>query len=101
MDKDYDIEALYAACEDRQVRPIMPLRLTPAVKAGADAALRTRPLAVRRIGLQPEGFQVALPDGEASPPHGRSRPAVFTRWPRVIRTLACALARARAVPLAA
>ena len=36
MDKGYDIEALYAACEDRQVRPIMPLRLTPAVKAGAD-----------------------------------------------------------------
>jgi hypothetical protein len=36
MDKGYDIEALYAACEDRQVRPIMPPRLTPAVKAGAD-----------------------------------------------------------------
>jgi hypothetical protein len=30
MNKGYDIEALYAACEDRQVRPIMPLRLTPA-----------------------------------------------------------------------
>ena len=30
MDKGYDIEALYAACEDRQVRPIMPLRLTQA-----------------------------------------------------------------------
>ena len=36
MDKGYDTEALYAACEDRQVRPIMPLRLTPAVKTGAD-----------------------------------------------------------------
>jgi len=36
MDKGYDIEALYADCEARQVRPIMPLRLTPAVKAGAD-----------------------------------------------------------------
>jgi hypothetical protein len=36
MDKGYDIEALYAACEDREVRPITPLRLTPAVKAGAD-----------------------------------------------------------------
>jgi hypothetical protein len=35
MDKGYDIEALYAECETRQVRPIMPLRLTPAVKAGA------------------------------------------------------------------
>jgi hypothetical protein len=36
MDQGYDIEALYAQCEDRRVRPIMPLRLTPAVKAGAD-----------------------------------------------------------------
>ena len=27
---------LYADCENRHVRPIMPLRMTPAVKAGAD-----------------------------------------------------------------
>jgi Transposase DDE domain len=36
MDKGYDLEAIYAACEDREVRPVVPLRLTPAVKAGAD-----------------------------------------------------------------
>lgn len=36
MDKGYDMTALYEGCEDRGIRPIMPLRLTPAVKAGAD-----------------------------------------------------------------
>jgi DDE family transposase len=36
MDKGYDLTALYDGCEDRGIRPIMPLRLTPAVKAGAD-----------------------------------------------------------------
>jgi hypothetical protein len=36
MDKGYDLGPIYDACEDRGVRPIMPLRLTPAVKAGAD-----------------------------------------------------------------
>jgi hypothetical protein len=36
MDKGYDLAPIYDACEDRNIRPIMPLRLTPAVKAGAD-----------------------------------------------------------------
>jgi hypothetical protein len=36
MDKGYDMTALYDGCEDRGIRPIMPLRLTSAVKAGAD-----------------------------------------------------------------
>jgi hypothetical protein len=31
----HDLEAIYAALEDRDCRPIMPLRQTPAVKAGA------------------------------------------------------------------
>ena len=34
MDKGYDIERVYAECEDRDARPIIPLRETPAVKAG-------------------------------------------------------------------
>jgi DDE family transposase len=34
--KGYDIESVYADLEARNCRPIMPLRLTPAVKAGAD-----------------------------------------------------------------
>jgi DDE family transposase len=36
LDKGYDLESLYTDLEARNCRPIMPLRLTPAVKAGAD-----------------------------------------------------------------
>ncbi len=32
LDKGYDLEGVYAALEDRDCRPIMPLRQTPAVK---------------------------------------------------------------------
>jgi len=34
MDKGYDIPRLYGECEDRDVRPIIPLKQTPAVKRG-------------------------------------------------------------------
>ena len=34
MDKGYDLNAIHDACEDRDCRPIMPLRETPAVKRG-------------------------------------------------------------------
>jgi hypothetical protein len=34
LDRGYDLETIYAALEDRDCRPIMPLRQTPAVKAG-------------------------------------------------------------------
>jgi hypothetical protein len=34
LDMGYDSEAIHAACEDRQCRPIIPLKQTPAVKAG-------------------------------------------------------------------
>jgi Transposase DDE domain len=34
LDKGYDFARVYEACEDRDVRPILPLRETPAVKAG-------------------------------------------------------------------
>ncbi len=34
LDKGYDVSLAYDACEDRDVRPIIPLRETPAVKAG-------------------------------------------------------------------
>ena len=36
MDKGYDLGPIYDACEDRDCRPIMPLRETPAVKRGDD-----------------------------------------------------------------
>jgi hypothetical protein len=34
LDKGYDNERVYAECENRDVRPIIPLRETPAVKRG-------------------------------------------------------------------
>ena len=34
LDKGYDLGSIYAACEDRGVRPIIPLRATPDVRAG-------------------------------------------------------------------
>lgn len=34
MDKGYDLTAIYDACEHRNVRPIIPLRQTPAVARG-------------------------------------------------------------------
>ncbi len=34
LDMGYDTEAIHAACEERDSRPIIPLRETPAVKAG-------------------------------------------------------------------
>jgi hypothetical protein len=33
MDKGYDVERVYAECSERGVLPMMPLRMTPAVKA--------------------------------------------------------------------
>ncbi|MFL6139928.1 MAG: transposase [Frankiaceae bacterium] len=34
MDRGYDTTALYAECESRGIRPVIPLRMTPAVRAG-------------------------------------------------------------------
>jgi hypothetical protein len=34
MDKGYDLSGVYDACEARNIRPIIPLRETPAVKRG-------------------------------------------------------------------
>jgi hypothetical protein len=34
MDRGYDTTKLYAECEGRGIRPVIPLRQTPAVKAG-------------------------------------------------------------------
>lgn len=37
MDKGYDAHVIYDGCEDRGIRPIVPLRETPFVKAGRAA----------------------------------------------------------------
>lgn len=34
LDKGYDVNRVYGECEERDVRPIIPLRETPAVKRG-------------------------------------------------------------------
>ncbi len=34
MDKGYDIRAIYEGCEDRDIRPIIPLKQSPGVKRG-------------------------------------------------------------------
>jgi Transposase DDE domain len=36
LDKGYDASTIYEACEARGIRPIVPLRKTPGVKAGRD-----------------------------------------------------------------
>ena len=36
LDKGYDQTSVYVACEDRGIRPVVPLRQTPGVKAGWD-----------------------------------------------------------------
>ncbi|MDP8943297.1 MAG: transposase [Actinomycetota bacterium] len=36
MDKGYDVERVYDECEARDARPIIPLRMTPAVQRGDD-----------------------------------------------------------------
>ena len=38
MDRGYDIERVYADCAKRDVLPVMPLRMTPAVKRGEHGA---------------------------------------------------------------
>ncbi len=81
MDKGYDLGPLYDGREDRGIRPIMPLRMTPAVKAGADEPPRCE----HGLGYSPGRTTSAR------------RPADLT----ILAKLACALARARAVPLAA
>jgi hypothetical protein len=37
MDKGYDVTTMYEACEQRGIRPVVPLRQTPDVKKGKDA----------------------------------------------------------------
>lgn len=34
LDRGYDAEVIYDECENRHIRPVVPLRETPAVKAG-------------------------------------------------------------------
>ncbi len=69
MDREYDVERGYAECEDRDSQPIIPLRETPAVKAGKakPADLPTWGVAVRRVRSQARRREVALPNRRMCP----------------------------------
>lgn len=62
MDKGYDLRPVYDGCEDRDARPIIPLRHTTGVERGdhPSAHVRAWRVAVRRDRLQPKGDEVAL-----------------------------------------
>ncbi len=74
----YDNGRVYDECEDRDVLPIIPLRETPAVKAGkaGPPTYEHGVLALRRVGLQARGVEVALSHGRvlAREPVGCRRP---------------------------
>ena len=88
LDMGYDNERVYGECEDRDSRPIIPLRETPAVKAG-------------RPDLRPasmgSGGSLVLPQvveqrsggarpANACPDLAGSRRTAFTPWCRASRS---------------
>ena len=82
LDMGYDNGPMHETCEDRDCRPIIPLRETVAVKRGdhKPPTCDHGDLALRRIGFQARRVQVALSDGrvQAREPNG-SRPTACTR----------------------
>ena len=73
LDKGYDVTPVYEALEAADCRPIIPLRMTPAVKSDPRfAALRAWRLDVRGCRLQAEARQVgaAQPESVTPPPGG-------------------------------
>ncbi len=82
LDKGYDVSLAYDACEGRDVRPVIPLRETPAVKRGAQSRRR----ASMASGGSPDRTPSVVPrSGAALPGHasrkaGGSRRTAFTPW---------------------
>jgi hypothetical protein len=63
MDKGYDARHVYEGCEDRDVRPIIPLTKSPGVKRGDHKTPTCEHGAWRFAGADyNQGDQVALPD---------------------------------------
>jgi len=85
LDMGYDNNRVYGECEERDIRPIIPLRETPEREGreGGTAELRARNVALRRVGLKARSVEVALPDRRvlAREPVGRRRPAASPRAP--------------------
>src|SRR5207244_5855095 len=69
MDKGYDNGPIYDGCEDREVRPIIPLRETPAVKRGDDKPPTCAHRQWRFAGAdyQREATKWRCPTGECKP----------------------------------
>jgi hypothetical protein len=89
LDKGYDVSPVYEALEDRDCRPIMPLRETPAVKRGDIA----RPGASMASGGSPEATTaVKLLSGGV-------RPASTSRGVGGSRLTVCIVDPARVAPL--
>ena len=64
MDMGYDLGPVYDGFEARGSHPVIPLRETPAVKAGKHRPpLRAWRVDVRRLGRHAAGGHVALPHG--------------------------------------
>ena len=63
LDRGYDTEIVYQHAESRGIRPVIPLRKTPAVKAGKDKPPSCDPRRVdlRGLGRQARRIQVAVP----------------------------------------
>jgi hypothetical protein len=103
MDKGYDVGPVYDPCEDRGVRPIIPLRDTPAVLkgdhkppscehgewrfAGADISGRRRSLAARPASASPP------PSGSQGRPAAPADPARDSPLDRSSRSAGASFAR--------
>ena len=77
LDMGYDNERVYGECEDRDSRPIIPLRETPAVKAGKAGPPTCKHGEWRFAGRMPSAVPLsgAAPPGHASRKAGGSRRA--------------------------
>lgn len=110
MDKGYDARHVYEGCEDRDVRPIIPLTKSPGVKRGDHKTPTCEHGAWRFAGAdyKRKATKWRCPTGDCKPA------SVWIKAERmfldrvrlhadltILAKLACTLAKARAVPLAA
>jgi hypothetical protein len=87
LDKGYDNNAVYGACSERNVSPVIPLRKTPDVVKGKDKAPCCEHGDWRFAGAdhKRKAASGAAPRASASPPRSGSKPIACTRLFRVRR----------------
>ncbi len=88
LDMGYDTEAIHAACEDRECRPIIALKQTPAVKAGKASPPSCEHGTWTFAGVEP----VRNARSGGAPPESASR---ASRWARRTALPGPRLSRAR------